>query len=254
VIAMKKIIFSVFFILVLLIVPAVNAKSYGWGFKRNGDSKTPDIGMYKKEIEGTNSYYVGDEKSKVVYLTFDAGYDNGNMEKILLTLREKKVKSTFFITGDFLTRESELVKLIVKDGHIVGNHTWGHKNITTLSQEKLQSELQKVEEKYKDLTGLEMKKFFRPPAGNFNKQSLKMVADLGYSTFFWSIAFKDWINNDRGDRFSYDSVIGNLHNGALILMHTVSNDNALALPMIIDEIRAQGYTIRNLDYLLSSGN
>lgn len=255
VIDMKKLLFSVFMILGFLLIPAVSAASYGWGFKRNDNHETPDIGKYAQEIEGTSSYYIGDEKEKVVYLTFDAGYDNGNMEKILKTLKEKDVKSTFFLTGDFLTRESELVKMIDEDGHIVANHSWGHKNITTLSKENLQKELTKVEDKYKELTGKDMVKFFRPPAGNFNKQSLKIIQELGYKTFFWSIAFKDWERGkSQGLQFSYDSVINNLHNGAIILMHTVSDDNVNALSLIIDGIRNAGYKIENLDQIKGSGN
>ena len=145
--------------------------------------------------------------------------------------------------------------MIDEDGHIVANHSWGHKNITTLSKESLHNELTKVEDKYKEITNKEMVKFFRPPAGNFNKQSLKMIEECGYSTFFWSVAFKDWERgNSHGLKYSYDSVIDNLHNGAIILMHTVSDDNMNALSLIIDAIRAEGYKIENLDHLKSSGN
>lgn len=250
---MKRVLFFVFLILGVLSIPVFGA-SYGWGFNRNSDNKTPDIGRYKNEIEGTNSYYVGDVNSKDIYLTFDAGYDTGHMEKILKILKEKEVLSTFFITGDFLVRQSELVMMIANDNHIVGNHTWGHKNITQLSKAQIEEQLYKVEEKYKEITNKEMIRVFRPPAGNFNKTSLNYIKDCGYATFFWSIAFKDWINDSRGRDYSYNNVINNLHNGAIILLHTVSDFNVEALPDIIDEIRARGYTIRNLDYLISSGN
>lgn len=251
---MKRGFIFVFLILGFVFIPSVSAKSYGWGFRRNSNHETPDVGSYEDEIEGTNSFYVGNIASKHVYLTFDAGYDNGNMEKLLDVLKQKGVKSTFFLTGDFLTRFRPLVERIDKEGHIVGNHTWGHKDITSLTQEELATELTKVEEAYQRITGKEMVKAFRPPAGSFNKTSLNRIKECGYTTFFWSIAFKDWINNPRGKEYSYQNVIDNLHDGAIILLHTVSNDNVEALPMIIDEIRAQGYTIENLDSIINSGN
>lgn len=255
VIKLKKLLLLVFMILGFLFLPAISAACFGWGFKRNDNHETPDIGKYAQEIEGTSSYYVGDITQRSVYLTFDAGYDNGNMEKILDILKAKDVKSTFFLTGDFLTRESELVKMIDEDGHIVANHSWGHKNITTLNKEELKQELTKVEAKYQELTGKEMVRFFRPPAGNFNRESLKMLQEMGYKTFFWSIAYKDWERGkSQGASYAYENIMKNLHNGAIILMHTVSNDNVEGLAQIIDGIRNAGYTIENLDGIKSSGN
>lgn len=238
----------------IISIPLVSAKSYGWGFKRNNRNKTPDIGKYALEIEGTSSYYIGSENEKVIYLTFDAGYDNGVLPEILDVLANKNVKSTFFVTGDFITRESELLLRIDYEGHIVGNHTWSHKYITKLSFDELKDEIQKVENAYTSLTSKKMVKLFRPPAGEFNQQSLINVKKLGYSTIFWSLAYKDWeTNNQRGGDYAYRSVMDNLHNGAIILMHTVSKDNLVALPKIIDDIRNEGYIIKNLDYLLKNG-
>jgi peptidoglycan-N-acetylmuramic acid deacetylase len=248
---LKKILFIVFALMFLIAVPNVNAKSYGWGFKRNDDHQTPEIGIYAQEIEGTSSYYIGNPNKKIVYLTFDVGYDNGTLEKLLKVLEDKEVKATFFVTGDFITREEELLKKIVEAGHIIGNHTWGHKDITKLSFTELREQLTKVEDRYQELFGEEMYKFFRPPEGTFNKQSLENVEKLGYTTFFWSIAFRDWDVN-RGKEFVVDAIINNLHNGAIILLHTVSAGNIEALPEVIDQIRSNGYSIKNLDYLISS--
>ena len=238
--------------LMLSIVP-ISGNSYGWGFKKNNNHITPEIGIYKNEIKDTNTYYVGDETKKEVFITFDAGYDNGNLIKILEILDAKKVEATFFITGDFLNRFSDLVVEINNRGHIVGNHTWSHKNITTLSKYELQEEIEKVENKYYELTGNIMRKYFRPPAGVFNNVSLKTINELGYTTLFWSIAYKDWENNASGNiDKSIDSVINNLHNGAIILLHTVSDNNVLALPMIIDKIRSSGYEIKSIDKIGSN--
>jgi peptidoglycan-N-acetylmuramic acid deacetylase len=249
---MKKIFaFLYVFVLVLLCIPNVSAKTYGWGFKRNDNHVTPDIGIYANEIKNTSSYYVGSISERVVYLTFDAGYDNGVLGKILDVLHEKNVKSTFFVTGDFVEREKELLLRIVYEDHIVGNHTWSHKYITKLSFEELDREVKKVETAYSELTMRQMFKLFRPPAGEFDRKSLLNVQKLGYTTVFWSLAYKDWeTRNQKGSDFAYNNVMNNLHNGAIVLMHTVSEDNLQALPKIIDGIREQGYTIKNLDYLI----
>lgn len=249
---MKKIIITIFvFVMVLLSIPSTFA--YGWGFKRNNNNVPPDIGKYASEIDGTSSYYMGDPDEKIVYLTFDAGYDNGVLGKILDVLNEKNIKSTIFVTGDFIVREHELTYRMAYEGHTVGNHTWKHKNITKLSYEELTREIKKVEDAYYELTNLQMTKYFRPPAGEFNKEALKNVEKLGYNTFFWSLAYKDWeTKNQRGADVAYQQVMNNLHNGAIILMHTVSISNLEALPRIIDGIRDAGYEIRNLDYLIKN--
>lgn len=237
--------------MVLLSIPSTFA--YGWGFKRNNNNVPPDIGKYASEIDGTSSYYMGDPDEKIVYLTFDAGYDNGVLGRILDVLNEKNVKSTVFVTGDFIVREHALTIRMANEGHTVGNHTWKHKNITKISFEELSDEIKKVEDAYFKLTNQPMVKYFRPPAGEFNKESLKNVEKLGYSTFFWSLAYKDWeTNNQRGADYAINQVMNNLHNGAIILMHTVSTDNLNALPIIIDGIRDAGYEIKNLDYLLKN--
>ena len=242
---------TIFALSFFISLPIVSAKSYGWGFKKNKEHKVPDIGFYSKEIEGTNSYYVDKTNKKNIYITFDAGYDNGVMPKILDVLKEKNVKSTFFVTGDFIKLEEELLLRIVDEGHIVGNHTWGHKDITTLSKDDLKLQLNKLEKAYYELTNKEMIKFFRPPSGQFNKEALTNLNDLGYHTFFWSIAYKDWlVDHQRGDNYAYNNVMEQLHDGAIILMHTVSTDNLNSLPKIIDEIRAKGYEIKNLDELI----
>lgn len=241
--------------LVLLSMPNVSAKSYGWGFKRNNNNTCPDIGMYAGVIDGTSSYYVGNTDEKTIYLTFDAGYDNGVLSGILDVLKQKQIKSSFFVTGDFIKRESELLLRIVEEGHIVGNHTWSHKNITTLTYDQLAEELVKVEEEYSRLTQRDMLKIFRPPAGEFNRDALLNVQKLGYSTIFWSLAYKDWeTDRQRGSDYTYNQVMNNIHNGAIILMHTVSESNLNALPQIIDSLRDQGYTFKNLDTLIKNGN
>lgn len=231
---------------------SVSSNSFGWGFSKNKNHTQPYIGSYEKEIQGTNSYYVGDDDEKVVYLTFDAGYDNGNLIKILDCLDEKDVQATFFVTGDFVNRFSDLTIEINNRGHLVGNHTYSHKNITSLNKKEIEKEIRMLENDYYEVTKDSLDPFFRPPAGVFNKESLSAVSELGYNTVFWSVAYKDWeVNNQNGIEYSVKSVIDNLHNGAIILLHTVSSDNALALPLIIDKIREEGYEIRSLNNLIN---
>lgn len=242
----KYIMFLTVFIFMFLISPKTFA--YGWGFSKNSQHISPEIGFYKEEIKDTDSYYLGNPNEKEIYLTFDAGYDNGVLSGILDILKEKNVKSTFFVTGDFLIREKELVKRIVNEGHIIGNHTWNHKNITKISENELKEELEKVENEYYNITGQEMIKFFRPPEGEFDKESLMNVKELGYKTFFWSIAYKDWdTKNQKGGEYGYNMIMDNIHNGAVILLHTVSKDNLECLPKVIDKLKNDGFLIKNLN-------
>lgn len=241
------------FILALISIPIVSGKSYGWGFKRNDEHSQPEIGIYAQEIAETDSYYVGSNEEKVVYLTFDAGYDNGILPQILDILAEKEVKATVFVTGDFITRESCLLLRMAYEGHTIGNHTWSHKDITKISDLELETELKKVEDAYTTLTGQRLIKLFRPPAGQFNRDALLKVKKKGYKTIFWSLAYKDWeTDRQKSADYAYEQVMSNLHNGAIILLHTVSSANLEALPRIIDGIRNEGYQIKNLEYLLKN--
>ena len=226
----------------------ISVEAAGWGFSKNPNHLPPEIGKYADVIKDTNSYYIGDEKN--IYLTFDAGYDNGNLEGILDVLKNKKVKATFFVTGDFVNRFSDLTKRMVEEGHIVANHSYSHRSITSLNNEELASDLSKLENDFKNVTGVEMVKVFRPPKGEFDRKSLISLKELGYKTVFWSIAYADWAKeHQRGKDYSYTSVINNLHPGAIILMHTVSTSNKEALPDIIDEIRKQGYEFSDVTKL-----
>lgn len=236
--------FIILVLLMLVSIPTTNA--FGWGFRKNDQHLVPDVGFYQSEIHGTNSYYVGN-KQKTVYLTFDCGYDNGNIEKIIKILNDNNVQSTFFCTGDFLERNEHIVNMIVDNGHYIGNHTYSHKEINCIDRSTLIDEITKVEAIYKDITGNEMIKLFRPPKGSFDKKSLDYVKELGYNTFFWSIAYCDWdVNNQKGYDYTFNSVIDNLHDGAIILMHSVSDDNVKALPDIISKTKSLGYSFDSL--------
>lgn len=248
---MKKhkilLIFSIFF---LTILNLKNVEAYGFGVKKNSENKQPDVGFYKEIIEKNNGLYVGNNDSKIVYLTFDCGYENGYTQQILDTLKEKEVNATFFITGHYLKSATNLVLQMINDGHVIANHSDKHKDITKISEEEIKKDITVLEKDYQDITGKEITKFFRPPAGNFDNRSLDVVNKLGYKTLFWSISYKDW-NHKSGVDYAVNEVCSNIHNGAIILLHAVSEDNAKALSIIIDKLEANGYVFESTKNLLN---
>ncbi len=224
----------------------ITSNASGWGFRKNNNHEVPEIGKYQEMIEGTNSFYVGPNE-KSVYLTFDAGYDNGILDGILDILEDKNVTASFFVTGDFVKRFPELTLRMVYDGHIVCNHSYSHKSITVQDKDSLKNDLEKLEQEFYNLTATKMVKIFRPPAGVFDRKSLMNLKELGYKTVFWSIAYKDW-NTDKqsGADYCVKTVMDNLHNGAIILMHSVSSSNQEALSTVIDNITKEGYTFKTV--------
>lgn len=228
----------------------VSLNAYGFGFTRNPSHEPPNIGKYESIIEGTNSFYVGDTNQLEVYLTFDAGYDNGELPKILDILNEKNVKASFFLTGDFVKRFPELTIRMTLEGHTICNHTYSHVDITKLSKEELSSELTKLEEAYFNLTGHQMVNYVRPPEGTFDRNSLMNLKELGYKTVFWSSAYQDWnVSGQKDVEYTKRMYLDNLHNGAILLMHSVSSSNREALPCIIDEVIELGYTFKTVTSL-----
>ncbi len=248
---MKKIFLGITIMFIMFFTTSyVSLNAYGFGFTRNDDHKTPEIGKYQAIIDGTDSYYVGDTNEKVIYLTFDAGYDNGELPKILDILSEKNILASFFLTGDFVKRFPELTIRMAHEGHTICNHTYNHTNITKLSIDELKVELTKLEEAYFNLTGMNMVKYFRPPEGEFDRTSLLNVKSLGYKTVFWSSAYCDWnVNGQKSVEYTKEMYLNNLHNGAILLMHSVSSSNREALSCIIDEVIELGYTFKTVTSL-----
>lgn len=217
-----------------------------WGFGVTNKGKNPDIGSYEEILNKHNAIYVG--KKENVYFTFDTGYETGNTSKILDTLKEKNVKATFFVTGHFMKTNKDLIKRMCEEGHIVGNHTWGHPKISKIGNEKIEEEINKLNNEYEEIIGSKMPKYFRPPCGDFDERSLTKLDEMGYKTVFWSLAYKDWLKDEvKGANYAYDSVMSKIHGGAIILLHTVSKDNTDALGKIIDGCREKGYIIANID-------
>ena len=219
-----------------------NREIRSWGIRRNKDHKTPfaDNGV-DELLPKYNSYYLGDTTKKKIYLTFDEGYENGYTGSILDTLKAKGVKAVFFITGPYLKDHKELVERMVKEGHSVGNHTVNHPSLPQISDDKVKSELRDLDYKfYEDFN--EHMKFFRAPKGEYSERTLKITNEMGYINLFWSLAYDDWYRDKvRGYEYAHKIVTDNLHNGAIILLHAVSKDNAEALPYIIDTARELGF-------------
>ncbi len=220
-----------------------------WGLKKN-EGKAPDINPGEESVlEKYNGIYMGNPEKSFVYLTFDEGYENGYTPQILDTLKEKKVPACFFVTGSYAEKEPELIKRMVNEGHIVGNHTVNHPSLPSCTDEEIEDEITSLERMVYDITGKSMK-FFRPPMGEHSERTMKITKDLGYKTVFWSLAYADWdINRQPGRTYVHEAVTKYIHNGAIILMHAVSADNAAELPSIIDDVRKMGYEFNSLDKL-----
>ncbi|GED58299.1 delta-lactam-biosynthetic de-N-acetylase [Brevibacillus formosus] len=225
---------------------------YHFGFKKSKNGQLPSINEegFKGIVDRHGAVFLGDTTKKELYLTFDNGYENGFTPKILDTLLAKKVPAIFFVTGHFVKEQPELLKRMAQEGHLIGNHSWSHPDMTTVSNQKIKDELTKVSDAVQQVTGQGNMRYLRPPRGIFSDRTLAVTKDLGYTNVFWSVAYKDWDTKvQRGAKYAYDSVMAQLHPGAVILLHSVSKDNAEALGMMIDEARKQGYEFKSLDQL-----
>jgi peptidoglycan-N-acetylmuramic acid deacetylase len=234
----------------------ISSKSYGWGMPVNKKGQRPNPGsLYEGILAKHNAFWIDKTTEKRIYLTFDAGYEAGYTIQILDVLREHDVNATFFLTGDYLKKEVDIVKRIVKDGHIIGNHTWSHPDLSKITKEKYAEELKLFEDKYFEITNKQMMKIMRPPSGQFSDRSLQIADELGYTNIFWSLAFKDWeINNQHGWEYSYNNIMKRIHPGAIILLHNVSKDNADALERVIIDLRKDGYQFGSISQLLITRN
>lgn len=230
---------------------SLSNEKHGWGFKRSDQHETPGFGNSTTTlINKYHGIFVEPTDQKVVYLTLDEGYENGFTSQILDTLKNNQVKVAFFITGDYISRNPELVKRMVQEGHLVGNHSWTHPSLPDKSDEKIKEEITKLENAFSDLTGQQIAPYLRPPRGEYSERTLALTQKLGYRTTFWSMAYRDWDrDNQPGAEYSYNHVMQNIHPGAVILLHAVSESNTQALDRIIKGLRSEGYVFKTLDEL-----
>ncbi len=220
-----------------------------WGFRRMKDAMQPEFSAdYVKPLDEYGGIYVGNKDEKVIYLTFDEGYENGYTTKILDTLKEKEAPAIFFVTMPYVKQNKELVQRMIDEGHIVGNHTVNHPSMPeVLDDEKVKKEVMDLHDYVKENFNYEMS-YIRPPKGEYSERTVKICKDLGYTTVLWSAAYDDW-DVKKQDRLEYAKkmILNNLHNGCVMLLHAVSKDNTTLLPEVIDEIRNQGYELCSLD-------
>ncbi len=227
---------------------SISNKKICWGIKRADNHNQPDVGKENMEVmRKYNGIFMGNSDKKVVYLTFDAGYEAGYTEKILDVLKENSVTATFFITGHYLNTQPELIKKMIDNGNIIGNHTVNHKCLTDISLEEIKKEVMDLHTAVYEKFGYEMK-YFRPPKGEFSEKSLNYINSLGYTSALWSLAYDDWDENKQGrEEYAKKKILENIHNGAVILLHSNSKDNSMILDSVIKEIKAGGYEIKSLD-------
>lgn len=254
--AIKKFFCTMFCLLLALAtigpVNATAASSIHWGLSFKKPGETPVGEATAEYLADYNACFTGDQtvRPKTIYLTFDAGYENGYTKRILDCLKEKNVPAAFFLVGTYIKSEPNIVKRMADEGHIVCNHTMSHKDMTTKDVEGFTSELKQVEELYAATVGSEMKKYYRPPEGVFNEENLVAASGLGYKTVLWSIAYADWNKtNQPSAEQAFKKIMPRLHPGAILLLHSTSATNAEILPELIDRCRALGFSFKSLDEL-----
>lgn len=227
-------------------------KSHSYGVAKDGKANEISINNQKYfESNNLNAFCLDTKsKDKVLYLTFDCGYENGYTEKILDVLKEKNVNAAFFCTLPQVEENPELIRRMIDEGHIVGNHSVTHPSFAEITTEQMTKEIHGMEEYLKENFNYS-EPYFRFPKGEYTDTAIQTVNSLGYSCVFWSLAYADWdLNNQKGEQYAYEKVVSRLHPGAVILLHSVSPDNANALSRIIEEAKNQGYKFLSLrDYV-----
>ena len=227
--------------------------NWGLGFGQEGAQPTGNVSA--QELAQYDAWYVGPKNEKVIYLTFDAGYEvTGCTEKILDALKKHSVSATFFLVGNYLETQPALVKRMVAEGHTVGNHTYRHPDMGKISDwDSFAQELTMLEDKYREITGQEMVKFYRPPQGKYSRDNLQMAKDMGYHTFFWSLAYVDWHVDDQPAREeAFEKLLGRIHPGAIVLLHSTSTTNAEILDELLTKWEEMGYQFETLQKLVDS--
>ena len=227
---------------------SLSNKKIGWGVSRKKDHIQPDLGASNREILAKyGGMDMGNPNEKLVYLTFDQGYEAGYTEKILNTLKENNVPAAFFITGHYLNSEPELVKRMINEGHTVGNHTVNHKSMPDITDEQIENEVMNFHRAVYQKLGYEMT-YIRPPKGEFSERTLKKTQSIGYTTVMWSLAYDDWDENKQGrEEYGKQKILDNIHPGAIILLHSTSRDNSNILNDCIKQIKQMGYEFKSLD-------
>lgn len=225
-----------------------------WGLHFPKDGARPTGPATAQHLKQFDAYFIGNENDKVLYLTFDAGYEIDLTAGILDVLKKHEVPSAFFLVGNYIRDNPALINRMVAEGHIVANHTMTHPNMSKISdKEAFAKELHMVEAIYKQVTNQDMPKYYRPPQGIYSESNLKHAQELGYKTIFWSCAYKDWEeNNQPSKKEAFDKLIPRAHPGAVILLHNTSKTNGMVLDELLTKYKAMGYRFESLDHLVQT--
>ena len=230
---------------------SASVQSASWGLSFQEEGKRPAGNATIDDLKQYNAYYASDTDEKILYLTFDAGYENGNTPAILEALKKHQAPAVFFAVGNFIKDNPDLIKRMITEGHIVGNHTMTHPDMSQISSmESFQKELEGVEELYTSVTVEPMTKFYRPPRGVYSTENLSMAKELGYSTFFWSLAYVDWIQEQQPSKEeAFQKLIPRIHPGAIVLLHNTSSTNAAILDELLTRWEEMGYQFHSIKEL-----
>ena len=233
---------------------AIPASAADWGLSFQTEGQTPVGNASAEELAQYNACYVGDTSKKVIYLTFDCGYENGFTEPILDALKKHNAPAAFFVVGNMIESAPDIIRRMAEDGHIVGNHTFHHPDMSAISDPAaFRQELEELSALYKETTGEEMPLFYRPPQGKYSVDNLKMAHELGYKTVFWSLAYVDWYVDDQPTaEEAYSKLLPRIHDGAIILLHSTSRTNAEILDDLLTKWEEMGYSFASLEDLKDS--
>lgn len=230
---------------------AMETGNWGLSFRTEG---APPVGNASAaQLKQYDAAYLGDPSQKVIYLTFDAGYENGCTAQILDTLQKHDIHAAFFLVGNYIERNADLVRRMVNEGHTVGNHTMHHYDMSKISdREAFEKELSDLETLYFDTVGEQMSKFYRPPQGIYSESNLAMAQQMGYKTVFWSLAYVDWNTDAQPTREqAFAKLLPRIHNGAVVLLHSTSKTNADILDELLSKWEQEGYSFGNIEDLFS---
>ncbi len=225
-----------------------------WGLSFRTEGAAPQGPASAQQLRKYDAVYLGNTNDKVLYLTFDAGYENGCTEKILDALKKHNAPAAFFLVGNYIQQNPDLVRRMVKEGHTVGNHTMHHHDMSKISvQSAFEKELTDLETLYREVTGQEMQKYYRPPQGTYSESNLQMAKALGYKTVFWSLAYVDW-NNDKQPtvEYAYSKLLPRTHDGAVVLLHSTSATNAEILDDLLTKWEQMGYRFAPISELFEN--
>ncbi len=263
-ISLKKLLGSIAMLLAVLIPGTMYLQLRGqanrvletgaWGLSFQTPGQAPTAGATSDQLAVYDAKYLGNTQENTIYLTFDCGYELGCTETMLDVLKKHNAPAAFFVVGNFIESEPELIRRMAEEGHIVGNHTWNHPNMAEISDKTaFAQQLQKVSDAYRAVTGEEMPAYYRPPQGVYSEDNLALAQALGYRTVFWSLAYVDWnVDDQPTEEYAMDKLTSRIHKGAVVLLHNTSTTNAAILDRLLTRWEEMGYAFGSLDHLFAS--